>query len=95
MKRPLLFLLVFISVLVSAQTVSSPDGNIQLTFSLDGSRPQYELSYKGKPVILPSHLGMELARDKHASKGEVPPDLETKLENIKAVVDTEKVYGAF
>ena len=30
-----------------------------------------------------------------SSNCEVPPDLETKLENIKAVVDTEKVYGAF
>ena len=42
---------------------------------MDATRPQYELSYKGKPVILPSHLGLELARDKHASKGLNETDL--------------------
>ena len=42
---------------------------------MDGTRPQYELTYKGKPVILPSHLGLELARDKHASKGLDEDDL--------------------
>ena len=54
---------------------SSPSGQLQLTFSMDGTRPQYELTYKGKPVILPSHLGLELARDKHASKGLDEDDL--------------------
>ena len=56
-------------------SISSPSGNLVLTFSLDGTRPQYELTYKGKPVILPSHLGLELARDKHASKGLNETDL--------------------
>ena len=55
--------------------ITSPDGNLVLTFSLDGTRPQYELSYKGKAVILPSHVGLELARDKHASKGMDEADL--------------------
>ena len=27
------------------------------------------MSYKGKTVCKPSHLGLELAKDKHASKG--------------------------
>ncbi|MBQ9285418.1 MAG: glycoside hydrolase family 97 protein [Bacteroidaceae bacterium] len=59
----------------AAQTIKSPSGDLALTFSLDGTRPQYELSYKGKPVILPSHLGLELARDKHASRGTDETDL--------------------
>jgi len=56
-------------------TIFSPNGNLLLEFSLDGTRPQYSLTYKGKPVILPSHLGLELARDKHASKGMNESDL--------------------
>ena len=27
------------------------------------------MTYKGKTVVKPSHLGLELAKDKHASKG--------------------------
>ena len=60
---------------LSAQTVSSPSGLVSLTFSMDGTRPQYSLTYKGKTVIKPSHLGLELARDKHASKGLQETDL--------------------
>ena len=75
MKRLSFLLVTFICVLAAAQTVKSPNGNVVLTFSLDGTRPQYSLSYKGHPVILPSHLGLELARDKHASKGMNETDL--------------------
>lgn len=54
---------------LAAQTVQSPDGNLILNFSLSGQgEPTYELSYKGKPVVKPSRLGLELAKDKHASK---------------------------
>jgi len=39
--------------------VTSPDGRIGLSFSLDGEgRPQYEVSVNGTPFILPSVLGM-------------------------------------
>ena len=58
-----------------AQTVKSPSGNLALTFSLDGTRPQYTLLYKDKVVVKPSHLGLELARDKHASRGMDETDL--------------------
>ena len=54
---------------LAAQTVQSPDGNLILNFSLSvQGEPTYELSYKGKPVVKPSRLGLELAKDKHASK---------------------------
>ena len=53
-----------------AQTVKSPDGNVSVTFSLTGNGvPTYEMSYKGRAVVKPSHLGLELAKDKHATKG--------------------------
>ena len=69
-------MLALLPAMASAQTVASPDGNVSLTFSLtDNGRPTYEMSYKGKKVINPSHLGLELAKDKHASKGMNETDL--------------------
>ncbi len=67
----------------SSSTLTSPSGNLVLTFSLDGTRPQYELTYKGKAVIRPSHLGLELARDKHASRGMNETDLMDGFEVAK------------
>lgn len=71
----LLLLSMFFPFASSAQTVKSPNGNVELTFSLDGGKPTYEMKYKQKDVIKPSHLGMELAKDKHASKGKNETDL--------------------
>ena len=62
--------------MAAAQTVSSPDGNVVVKFSLSESgQPTYEMTYKQKAVIKPSHLGLELAKDKHASKGKNETDL--------------------
>ena len=56
--------------IANAQTVKSPNGNVAVTFSLTGNGvPTYEMTYKGKAVVKPSHLGLELAKNKHASKG--------------------------
>ncbi len=60
----------------SAQTVTSPNGDVKLNFSLaSGGVPTYEMTYKGMEVIKPSRLGLELAKDKHASKGKRETDL--------------------
>lgn len=70
MKTTLLFSALLLPLSVAAQTVSSPNGAISVSFSLaDGGRPTYEITYKGRPVVKPSHLGLELAKDKHATKG--------------------------
>ena len=59
-----------LSLGADAQTVKSPNGNVSVTFSLTGNGvPTYEMSYKGRAVVKPSHLGLELAKDKHATKG--------------------------
>ena len=59
-----------------ATEVKSPNGNMVVDFSVDvQGRPTYSLTYKGNPVVLPSHLGLELAKDKHASKGMDETDL--------------------
>ena len=70
MKTTLLFSALLLPLSVAAQTVSSPNGAISVSFSLaEGGRPTYEMTYKGRPVVKPSHLGLELAKDKHATKG--------------------------
>ena len=53
-----------------AQQVTSPNGQIAVKFALaDGGVPTYQMTYKGRPVVKTSRLGLELAKDKHASKG--------------------------
>lgn len=43
------------------QDINSPDGNLTLKFSLEKEGvPTYSLSYKGKAVIKPSKMGLEL-----------------------------------
>lgn len=73
MKKISLILSIFLFALPSimmGQTVKSPNGKVSVTFSLEQNGvPTYEMTYKGKTVIKPSHLGLELAKDKHASKG--------------------------
>ena len=48
---------------------------IVLNFTVEDGRPTYSMSYKGKEVVRPSHLGLELAKDKHASMGMDERDL--------------------
>ncbi len=63
-------------MMAAAQTVKSPNGNVALTFTLsDNGRPTYEMTYKGRAVVKPSHLGLELAKVRHASKGKDETDL--------------------
>jgi hypothetical protein len=65
-----LLLALLLPVAALAQEVASPNGNVRVKFSLaQGGVPTYEMSYKGRAVVKPSHLGLELAKDKHASKG--------------------------
>lgn len=69
-----------------AQVVKSPNGNVCVNFSLQGNGvPTYSMTYKGKAVVKPSHLGLELMKDKHASKGL----RETDLMNGFTVKDTQ------
>ena len=76
MKRLLVSLLLAMPMMVNAGSVKSPNGNVELTFSVDpDGRPVYEMSYKGKEVVKPSFLGLELAKDKHASMGLKEHDL--------------------
>ena len=56
--------MLFCALIVNAQKLTSPDGNLEMNFSLDGKgAPMYELSYKGKTVIKSSKLGLELKKE--------------------------------
>ena len=69
-------LLLAMPMMVNAGSVKSPNGNVELTFSVNpDGRPVYEMTYKGKAVVKPSFLGLELAKDKHASLGLQEHDL--------------------
>ena len=73
--RKVLMALLLLPLMATAQTVTSPNGNVEVKFSLDNGRPTYEMTYKGKAVVKPSHLGLELVKTKHASKGMEETDL--------------------
>lgn len=65
-----LLLALMLPLALGAQEVKSPNGLVSVKFSLTGNGvPTYEMSYKGRAVVKPSRLGLELAKDKHASKG--------------------------
>lgn len=63
-----LFVLMLLPLMATAQEMVSPNGNVTLKFYIDNGVPMYEMAYKGKAVVKPSRLGLELAKDKHASK---------------------------
>jgi glucan 1,4-alpha-glucosidase len=87
-----LFILIFIilSFAAQAQTVMSPDNNLALKFTLGPNGvPVYELTYKQKPVILPSVLGIELTSESSFLNG-----FEIKEVNQRSVDETwEPVLG--
>jgi len=52
--------MLLIGMMVSAQQLSSPNKNLQLTFALSAKgEPTYALTYKNKPVIKTSKLGID------------------------------------
>lgn len=60
-----------LSVSVSAQSLRSPDGNLELRFAIaEGGVPTYSLSYKDREVVRPSALGFEFVEDAYATFGD-------------------------
>lgn len=57
LKTLCLFIVTFTGI--QAQTITSPDNNLTMQFSLNGGVPYYSLTYKGKEVIKTSKLGIE------------------------------------
>ena len=73
------FLLVLsISSAAMAESITSPNGQLQLNFSVNSQgEPVYELFYKGKAVIKPSKLGLELKNDPGLMNGFTLADTQT------------------
>lgn len=60
-KQLVTALFALLSLVASAQKVTSPNGDVSLEFSLDENGvPVYRVDYKGVAVIKPSTLGVEL-----------------------------------
>ncbi len=88
------FMLLAFSLLVgvlSAQTLKSPNGQLEAFFTLDDAgTPVYELHYKGSPVIKPSKMGLELmgnSQEKFNSEIKKENNHETSLYDGFHVVD--------
>ena len=49
----------------AAKSITSPDGNLKVCFSLNADGvPTYSIDYKGQPVVKTSRLGIELNEEK-------------------------------
>ena len=70
MKSNFFFLLsLAMTAAVSAETVSSPSGDIVVDFGIADGRPTYSVTYKGRDVVKPSRLGVKLAGGDQLAEG--------------------------
>jgi hypothetical protein len=60
MKNPITTALLLFAFIVNAQAVQSPSKAITLDFKLQNGKPSYSVTYKNKPIILSSLLGIYL-----------------------------------
>ena len=104
MRKLLLLCLMVLPLMAMAKEsakleVTSPNENVKLHFWLDEQgRPTYEMTFKDRPVVLPSHLGLVLAKDKHASRGLKETDLMDGFDIVNTTIDEadetwEPVWG--
>lgn len=74
MKKVLLTLFAAVAVMTlsAKEVLTSPNGNLTLSFEIgENGTPLYSLDYKGKAVVLPSGMGLELrGQDRQISFGE-------------------------
>ncbi|MGV8826756.1 MAG: glycoside hydrolase family 97 protein [Breznakibacter sp.] len=68
-KLSLLLSLVLVLGSLKAQILKSPDNNLSMNFEVKDGVPTYQLTYKGKAVVKPSRLGLELKDDTPLTDG--------------------------
>lgn len=69
-KMACFLLVLMMSSAAMAESITSPNGQLKLNFSVNAQgEPVYELFYKGKNVINPSKLGLELKNDSGLMNG--------------------------
>ena len=77
--------MVCIPILSNGQQLVSPDGNLVMNFSLTANgAPAYDLSYKGKPVIKTSTLGLELKQEDPNAQTDFQLSGPKKIEGLEA-----------
>lgn len=77
-KVAFFLLALLVSGVAKAESITSPNGQLQLNFSVNAQgEPVYELFYKGKAVIKPSKLGLELKNDPGLMNGFTIADTKT------------------
>lgn len=77
-KLTCFLLVLFMSSAAMAESITSPNGQLQLNFSVNSQgEPVYEFFYKGKAVIKPSKLGLELKNDPGLMNGFTLADTQT------------------
>lgn len=77
-KVAFFLLALLVSGVAKAESITSPNGQLQLNFSVNAQgEPVYELFYKGKAVIKPSKLGLELKNDPGLMNGFTIADTQT------------------
>ena len=71
MRNILTLILLFYLSFLNAQTLKSPNGSLEMTFTLsDDGTPSYSLKYEGRYVILDSKLGYVLRGDAYGNTPE-------------------------
>ncbi|MBR3093864.1 MAG: glycoside hydrolase family 97 protein [Bacteroidaceae bacterium] len=75
MKKLLISIFMLLPLLCHAEDLQSPDGNLKLTFSLTtNGQPAYQLTYKDKPVVATSTLGLQLVGGNDLMSGFIQTD---------------------
>ncbi len=69
MKFSSAIFLFLLNLTLGAQTLKSPSGQLALVFSLSDGIPAYTVSYKEKPVIVKSRLGVKLRNSDDLASG--------------------------
>ncbi len=63
------FSLICLALAVKAESITSPNGNIELHFEIKNGIPVYRMDYKQRPVVKESRLGLELKDGRHLLDG--------------------------
>ena len=69
MKKLIIALLLVLPLALHAESLKSPNGELELTFKVQDGVPTYALNYKNKEVIKESKLGFELVKLDNLMKG--------------------------
>ncbi len=78
MRRAFFFAALWLTALsLQAASLKSPDGSLLLQVEIKEGTPIYQLSYRERPVIKPSHLGLELKDEPNLTSGFVVSQTET------------------